>query len=345
MKLTVYLMLILMMSVGCKRDVQKIIDCQEISLHSQATFNVGVAVDADKLFKDQKYKKKLLTHFNSITPENSFKIQYLMPSHNFFNWKQADDLVAFAMENHLQFHGHTLVWGEHLPEWLVNYNGDWGSFYKRYIRAVVGRYKGKVKAWDVVNEAFEDDGTLKDNIWRQKIGDNYIELAFQYAREADPQALLFLNEVNCESKSRKLSAVTYMAMQINKERPYIDGIGLQMHITYNFPSDRQLENAMRFISGAGFKVHISEMDIKINDNEELTQPSYQTLREQKKRIEFIVKTYNELPSENQYAVSLWGLSDKDSWLQKQGNKYEWPLLFDDDLNIKPAFCGFINGLQ
>ncbi len=334
-----------MFSGGCKRDIEKLVDCNEVSLHSHATFKVGVAVDANKLLNDKAYKQKVLTHFNSITPENTFKIQHLMPSHNFFNWKEADDLIAFATENQLQFHGHTLIWGDHLPEWLLNYEGDWGNFFRRYIKAVVGRYKGKIKAWDVVNEAFEDDGTLKDNIWRQKIGDNYIALAFQYAREADPDALLFYNEVNCESKIKKLTAVVHMAMEMNKSGNYIDGIGLQMHVAYSFPADRQIENALKFVSGAGFKVHISEMDITVNSNEDLTQPTFYSMKEQKRRVETIVKVFNSLDSEKQYAISVWGLSDADSWLRKQGNKNEWPLLFDGQLNIKPAFCGFMDGLK
>jgi endo-1,4-beta-xylanase len=338
-------MFITMLIVGCERDIEKINDCNEVSLHSQAAFKVGVAVDAQKLFQDKKYQQKTIMHFNSITPENTFKIQYLMPSHNFFNWKEADELVEFALKNNLNFHGHTLIWGDNLPEWLWTFEGDWPGFYKKYIKAVVGRYKGKIKAWDVVNEAFEDDGSLKNNIWKQKIGDDYIRLAFQYAREADPDALLFINEVNCESKLKKLTAVVFYTMELNNTQNLVDGIGLQMHISHDFPSDRQIENAIKFISGTGLKVHVSELDIKINTSEELTNPTYHTLNEQKKRVALIVKTYKDIPPQTQYGISLWGLSDSDSWLRKQGSKNEWPLLFDDELKHKPAFCGFLNGLQ
>jgi endo-1,4-beta-xylanase len=334
-----------MVAGSCKRDVQDLIDCQEVSLHSIASYKVGVAVEPEKLFRGGSYQQKTLLHFNSITPESTFKMHLLRPSEMYYHWPEADALLAFAEKQKLHFHGHTLIWGEHLPPWLEAYTGDFTLLMKEYIETVVSRYKGRIPAWDVVNEAFDDDGNLKENIWKQKIGPNYVSLAFQYARAADPGALLFYNDYNMESRSKKLNAITSMLRDFKAANVPIDGIGLQMHVSHNYPTDRQIIGAINAAAQTGLLVHISEMDVTVNSNNNVSKPHFNLMKEQKKRVETIVKAFNGVAAGQRYGITVWAVSDADSWLRAQKNGLDWPVLLDDNYEIKPAFCGFINGIN
>jgi endo-1,4-beta-xylanase len=338
------LILSVMIFSGCERDVQKLIDCNETALKSKADFLIGAAIEADKLRDNSKYREKVLLHFNSISPESAFKMKFIIASQGNYSWHHSDRIVDFAKNNDLKIHGHTLIWGDFLPDWLYSYTGDYRALMRDYIQAVISRYKDDVHAWDVVNEPFEDDGSLKDNFWKQKIGDDYVAYAFLCAREADPNALLFLNEVNLESKSRKLQAVTNLVNDFKNAGIPIDGIGIQMHVSFSFPTDGQIENALKKLAQTGLKVHISELDVLINDQNRASA-SFRLLKEQKKRYHLIARTYSTLPESARYGITIWGVSDADSWVRTINNKTDWPLLFDEEYQIKPAFCGFLQGLE
>jgi endo-1,4-beta-xylanase len=164
-------------------------------------FPIGVAVSAESIKGEE--GKFILQHFNSLTAENAMKMAAIHPLQNRYNWKDADSIVAFAVKNKLKVRGHTLCWHEQNPQWLFKHQD--GSTVSRdtllarlkdHIFKVVNRYKGKIYAWDVVNEAIDDDGNkfLRNTEWLQLIGEDYIAKAFEYAHEADPKALLFYNE-------------------------------------------------------------------------------------------------------------------------------------------------------
>lgn len=336
---------IIIMFTSCRKDIRKLIDCNEKSLYQLSDFNVGVAVNHNKLLNDDKYIQVVKSQFNSITPENSMKPSFIHPAENVFYWEEADQLVDFCNSQKKSIHGHTLIWHKQLPAWMENYSGDWHTMFRDHITTLVSRYKGKIKAWDVVNEAFEDDGTLKNTIWKQHIGENYIALAFQYANQADPDALLFYNDFNLESKPNKMAAVLKMASDFKAMGVPIHGIGLQMHVSHNYPTDRLIQNSLECFCETGLKVHISELDVVINSDKNTESPTFHLMKEQKKRIKTIVEAYNKLPMENKYGISLWGVSDADTWVRKEFSRDDWPLLYDDEYNIKPAYCGFIEGLE
>ena len=330
---------------GCIKDVEKLIDCEESSLYEKAHFKVGVAVSYAKLIENKKYNQIVYSQFNNITPEFGMKPAYIHPEENFFNWDEGDRLVDFCIKNNKNLHGHTLIWHNQLPAWMENYQGDWQSMFRNHIISIVGRYKGKIHAWDVVNEAFEDDGTLRNSIWKQHIGDNYISLAFKYAREADPEALLFYNDHSLESKSRKKDAVLKMLQDFKAQGIPIDGIGIQMHVSHTYPTDRLIKNIFECFCETELKIHVSELDVVINPQGREEEPTFNLLKEQKKRIKTIVEAFNQLSPENKYGISLWGVSDADSWIRKEFDRSDWPLLYDDEYRIKPAYCGFIEGLE
>lgn len=337
--------LFLIMVSSCRKDTQKLIDCQENKLYQLAGFNVGVAVVPDLLFGNEKYNQVVKNQFNSITPEYVMKPSYIHPSENVFYWKDADQLVDYCQIQNKSLHGHTLIWHKQLPFWMENYTGDWHAMFKNHITTIVGRYKGRVKAWDVVNEAFEDDGSLRNTIWKQKIGENYIALAFQYAHQADPQALLFYNDYSLETKADKMKAVLKMASDFKATGVPIHGIGLQMHVSYDYPTNRLIESTLNCFCETGLKIHVSELDVVVNSNKNLESPTFHLMKEQKKRVKTIVEAYNKLPIENKYGISLWGVSDANTWVRKEYNRNDWPLLYDDDYQIKPCYCGFIEGLE
>jgi endo-1,4-beta-xylanase len=341
----VLIMVVMMTGAGCKRNPERLIDCKESSLFERADFYVGVAVSLSRLNNHQVYREKVLSQFNSVTAEYAFKPSFIQPSKNNFNWEEADRLTDLALKYNKNIHGHTLIWHEEIPDWMWAYQGDWRDLMKDHIYKVITRYRGRIKAWDVVNEAFDENGNLRDSPWREKIGDDYIGLAFRYAREADPDAMLFYNENYLETNPRKQQAVINMIRDFKSAGVPIDGVGLQFHISYNYPTDRQVKQALKMFSELGVKIHISELDVALNLNGNEKKPTYRLLKEQKKKIEVIVKEYKALPAEIKYAITLWGVSDEHSWIRDYFEWEDWPLLYDDDYKIKPCYCGFIDGLR
>jgi endo-1,4-beta-xylanase len=167
----------------------------------------------------------------------------MQPPQGQFEWQNADHLVDFCQTYNKQLHGHTLVWHIQQPVWLKEFEGDsaaWEGLMKTHIQTIVGRYKGKVKSWDVVNEAIDDKDAsqMRKTIWSEHLGDDYIARAFQYAYEADPDALLFYNDYGIEDNNPKLMAVLKMVDNLKARGIPIHGVGLQMHINHKTPAGR-----------------------------------------------------------------------------------------------------------
>ncbi|MDQ3278774.1 MAG: endo-1,4-beta-xylanase, partial [Bacteroidota bacterium] len=210
-------------------------------------FPIGVAVSPRALKTDE--AGLILQHFNSVTPENAMKMGPIHPREDAYNWADADSIVAFAQRNHLKVRGHTLVWHNQTPSWLfVDTNGNTVSKevllqrLKAHITAVVSRYKGKIYAWDVVNEAISDkrDEYLRPSKFLEIIGEEYIAKAFQWAHEADPAAQLFYNDYN-EISPVKREKIHRLVKSLKDAGVPIHGVGLQAHWAVNEPSREQLE--------------------------------------------------------------------------------------------------------
>lgn len=320
--------------------------CNKSSLFSKADFPVGVAVDVSKLSRDNDYRQLVNSEFNSITAEQCMKASVLHPNQDSYNFSETDFLIDFCRQNNKRLHGHTLVWYKGNPRWMEKFKGskhDWEQMLKSHIQTIVGHCRGNVKSWDVVNEAFNDDGTLSENIWLKNIGENYIEECFRYAAEADPGAALFYNDFDLESRPLKLSAVLKFFSALRSKGVRIDGIGMQMHININFPYITDINIAGMQIEEAGFAVHYSELDISLVKSGNLWMSKH-LLKSQENRIREIVAGYRKLKAAARFGITLWGLSDADSWLYDK-NDHDKPLLFDARYRVKPAYCGFLQGLQ
>ena len=337
-----YILIIIILIASCeKNDIEKCDDLQ--SLYSFSTFPIGVAIDINELNTDSQYYDIAVNQFNSITPENIFKPSYLHPNENYFDWLEADKLVDFCQTNNKRLHGHTLIWHNQLPEWMKNFQGnqaEWELMFKEHIQTICLHFKGKIKSWDVVNEAFNDNGTLRNTIWKQKIGSSYIEKAFIYAHEADPDVLLFYNDYDIALNETKRKAILSLLNNLRQRGVPIHGIGMQMHISILHPENKQIAAALKEISDNGFKIHLSEIDISVNPLSKEIEPSAELFERQANKLAAITLLYKEIPSKNQYGMTFWGISDKNTWIRNYFNRDDYPLLFDDNYDPKPAYCKF-----
>ena len=226
----------------------------------------------------------------------------------------------------------------------------------RFIRNSMTRYVGKVKAWDVVNEPMSDGtGAVRTNTgtttgdrfyWSQYLGRNYALKAFQYAKAADPSALLFINEYNLESDNRKLDSLIAYVNELKSKGAAIDGIGTQMHIGVN-ASTSAIENMFRKLAATGLKVRVSELDIRVNlTNAAGFTPSTAVLAQQAEMYRFVADAYiKNVPASQRHGITVWGVADPDSWYVTVMNRAEFALLFDANYQKKPAYTGFVKGLK
>jgi len=322
----------------------------DAGLKSLAPFPIGAAVSVSLLKNNPTYQQLVVREFNSITPENAMKFRVLHPAENTWDWSEADYLMQFAQQHGMRMHGHTLIWYKSLPQWVKDYQGsreDWENLFKTHIQTVVKHFKGKVVSWDVVNEDIADQGgiTRADNLWRQKLGDDYIARAFQYAHEADPDVLLFYNDYGNEWGPLKRTAILNIVKDLQKRKLPINGIGLQMHVKSS-ESESNVVEAITTAAATGLKVHIAELDVRMNPTKAATTTFTPELAEQQKqRYKLIAKTYSALPKAQRFGMTTWNVTDADSWIPGEFKCPDWPMPFDAQYQRKPAYDGFAEGLK
>jgi len=302
-----------------------------------APYPFGAAINVSTLRNNETYRQTVIDEMSSVTAENAMKMSYLSLGRRSYSWDNADYFVDFAVENGLRIHGHTLIWFKNMPSWITNFSGstdDWKLLMKEYIQDVVGRYKGKITSWDVVNEVITDDGNLRDCIWLQKIGEEYIELAFRYAHEVDPDAILFYNDYGHEYSQTKRTAINNLVADLLSKGTPIHGLGLQMH-TRAGRTQTEIANAINTAAQMGLMVHVSEIDVALNrysvSNFTVTD---ELLQQQADVYKAAAETMLMLPQHQQYGITMWGVSDANSWLYANP---DWPLLFDTEYQRKDVY--------
>ena len=348
----IYSSLLLILMAACAKSkeapLQAPAPAADTSLQSNMPFPFGAAVNVSLLKNRSAYLAVVAKEYNSLTPETAMKIATIHPSQNGYNWVDADWLVDFAARNNKRVHGHTLIWHQSLPAWVTGFQGDstaWENLVKTHIQTIVSHFKGKVTSWDVVNEAFEDDGTLRKSIWWQKLGPDYIARCFQYAHEADPGTLLFYNDYGHEYSVAKRTAIINMVNDLKNRGIPIHGIGLQMHTRYNM-TQANLAAAINSAAQTGLKVHIAELDIAVNPNNDPNLVFTPALSaQQAQQYTFIVHTYNAIPRAQQFGITTWNVSDADSWIPPTYKRPDWPLPFDSNYKRKPAYWGMLDGVK
>ncbi len=297
-------------------------------------------------FKEKAYWNTLGKEFNSITIENFIKMDYIQPQQGQFNFGDADAVVRFAERNGMKVRGHTLAWGNQIPPWVTQgkFTRDEAiQILQDHISTVVGHYRGQIYAWDVVNEPVDGDGNLVNNYWMQTIGPEYIEIAFRTANEADPDALLFLNEFGIEAANKKFDAILRLANDLNSKGLRIDGIGSQTHlkITNGIPIQLnydELAMNMQRVTDMGFQYHITEMDIALQDT-----PTQAMLVQQADVYGRVMDICLKHPNCNSF--TMWGFTDKISWIPYAMPGWGSALIFDRQYAKKPAYFSLLNSLK
>lgn len=303
---------------------------------------IGVAL-AERYMGDAEYVENA-HQFNYVTPEDEMKWDATEPTRGTFTFDQADEIVDFALANGMQVKGHTLLWHNQLPSWLTSINNptDLRAAMVDHIEGLMTYYQGKVIAWDVVNEAWDDNGELRDSVWSRVLGQSFIEEAFRAARAADPTVKLYYNDYDIESDYPKADAVYAMAQDFVARGVPIDGIGMQMHTRTadeDPPIPEFVANIDRFIA-LGLEVVLSEMDVRLCADG--------TFEKQAERYHDIIAVCVARPKCT--AITFWGISDKYSFLNSrtdlacQGSEPPRPLLWTDDYVKKPAFQAVIDAL-
>lgn len=316
-------------------------------------FPIGVAVSPRALKSDE--SNLILREFNSITPENAMKMGPIHPEENRYFWDDADAIVKYAQEHKLRVRGHNLCWHEQFPKWIfTDAKGDTVSKdvllnrLKDHITEVVTRYKGKIYAWDVVNEAVDDDSTrlLRNSPWYRICGDDFIVKAFEYAHAADPKALLFYNDYNTE-RPEKTERVYQLLKKLKDAKVPVHGVGLQAHWSIYEPTEKQLRSAIEKFASLGVQIHFTEVDMSIypwekfprtrreGEADAYTPELEQKQTEQYKMVFRVLREYKKSVT----SVTFWNISDKYTWLDfypVRGRK-NYPLLFDTSLKPKKAY--------
>jgi endo-1,4-beta-xylanase len=317
-------------------------------LKNSIHFQLGVSVNPKLLQENSAYKEIVRSEFNSITAENHMKMVHLHPEANRFDFQKADELIEFAQKNQMRVHGHTLVWHNQVPKWMNEFSGDqtaWENLLKNHIQTIVSHFKGKVEGWDVVNEAFLDNGELRPTIWSNHIPD-YLAKCFEWAHEADPASILFYNDYGQDGHPKKLEAILMLVERLKKRQIPIHGLGLQMHISTQSSPDK-LSQLIKKSVDTGLKIHFSELDIAVNPkNDSLFVYDEAQKSKQLASFEFIFKAYQAIPKTQQYGLTFWNVSDKDSWLRSFFKRpKEYPLLFDELYQVKSIYPQLVNQLN
>ncbi|MFI6487676.1 endo-1,4-beta-xylanase [Streptomyces sp. NPDC050564] len=314
------------------------------ALADRADVRIGTAVDMTALAEDTTYRRTTAREFSSVTAENVMKWESVEPTRGTYDWSKADALVSFARDHGQAVRGHTLLWHNQLPGWLTTGVAD-GSMDAAELRGIlhdhitteVKHFKGRIYQWDVVNEVFNDDGTLRDSIWLQQLGPSYIADAFRWAHAADPKAKLFLNDYNVEGINAKSTAYYDLARRLRAEGVPVQGFGIQGHlgIQYGFPGDVS-DNVKRF-ADLGMQTAFTEVDVRmilpVDAEKQATQATY-----------FRGLLDACLGSRSCTSFTVWGYTDKYSWVPGVFSGQGAATLMDENFVTKPAYAAVREGL-
>ncbi|MER5599504.1 endo-1,4-beta-xylanase [Streptomyces sp. NPDC002265] len=298
---------------------------------------VGTAVTGSKLTGS--YGDIAGAQFGSLTPGNAMKWGSVEPTQGTFNWAEADQIVAFAQAHNQQVRGHTLVWHSQNPSWLTN--GSWtaaqlSSLLQNHIGTEVGRYKGRITAWDVVNEPFNEDGTYRSTLWYNGLGADYIASALTWARAADPAARLYINDYNVEGVNAKSTALYNLVKSLKERGVPIDGVGLQAHLILGQVPSTLQQNIQRF-ADLGVDVAITELDIRMALPADSTKLAQQA-------ADYKAVTAACVAVTRCVNLTVWGFTDSDSWVDSTFPGYGAATLYDANYAPKPAYYGVAEAL-
>lgn len=307
-------------------------------------------------------------HFNTISPENVLKWEEVHPTVGTYNFGPSDSYVDFGTKNGMFVVGHTLVWHSQVPRWVfqdaagkpVSRDTLLGRM-REHIHTVVGRYKGRIKGWDVVNEALNEDGTMRKSQWYTIIGEDFVAKAFQFAREADPAAELYYNDYSLENPQKRDGAIR-LVKSLQAQGIKVNGIGSQAHLKMDWPTVALEDSMITMFAATGVKVHITELDVDVLPANSANRTADVGLRLEGNSTlnpwpdslpaavqTSLAKRYADLfevfkkHSAHIDRITFWGVSDGDSWLNGWPirGRTSYPLVFDRKHLPKPAFDAIV----
>ena len=365
------LTIISILSCANTLHTQNTVEGYPLSDRFNGLFHLGAAINEDIILgKDLQSKNIVTSEFNSITPENSLKWMFIQPTPNSFDFDAADKYVELGLKNKMHIVGHALVWHSQLADFMNTSSSslEFSKHVENHINTLVSRYKGKIDAWDVVNEAFNEDGSFRESVFYNHMGENYIEEVFQLAQKADPEADLIYNDYNLY-KPAKLAGVLKMVKRLQANGTKVNAIGAQAHWGLQSPSLNEIEQIILDISNLGVEVMFTELDITVLpnpwelDGAEVSQnfskfegdpkmnPYPKGLpksveKQLAKRYEDIFKLFIK-HQDKISRVTFWGVMDKHSWLNDWPIKgrTNYPLLFDRNYQPKKAYKRVFNLIE
>jgi len=353
----------LLLAGCCNCNCNKASDEKGLKEYTKPYFVLGAAINTDHIIgADIEGVQTLETNFSSISPENCLKPEEVHPAPGVYEWTIPDAYVELGLRNNMYIHGHTLVWHSQCPDWFFyDENGEFVSYdvlkerLEEHIATIVGRYKGKINSWDVINESVLDDGTMRPSKWYQILGDDLFEISFAAAAKADPSAQLYLNDYGMNNPGRRAKYVEIIK-RLQSKGIKIDGMGLQGHWGLTYPSREEIQTTIDMFKELGVKVSISELDMSILPRRafntaavELNFAYEQSLDPYKGNFpqeplhdwNYRMQEFFEIFKANADVierVTVWGVCDQDSWLNNwpiQG-RYDYATLFTRNHRIKPV---------
>lgn len=319
----------------------------------EGRLKIGAAVEPSQLASAE--APLLAAHFNSIVAENVMKPADIQPKEGAYNFAPADKLVAYAHGQGMAMRGHTLLWHLRTPEWMwTDSDGKPATRalvlarLKSHIETVVGRYKGAVYAWDVVNEVIDDKqpNCLRKDKWFAAVGDDYIEQAFRYAHAADPKARLYINDYSTEEPAKRQCLERVVKGLLARGVP-VHGVGHQMHVSVFGPSVEAIDESLSTFARLGLENQVTELDVSLyrHQAKSLSDSEQKLQQLQGERYAALMKVFLAHPELR--AVTLWGISDSHTWLNhgEYEGRHDAPLPFDRQQRPKPAYTGMLNAAK
>lgn len=300
----------------------------------------GSATDNPEL-TDGAYTRVLGGEFDMITPGNGMKWYATEPQQGVFDWTAGDQIVDLARGNRQRVRAHTLVWHSQLPDWLTSRQwtaSELRAVLKKHITTEVRHYRGKVYSWDVVNEAFNEDGSYRDTLWYRTLGPGYIADALRWAHQADPHARLYLNDYNIEATGPKSDAYYRLAKDLKAAGVPLDGIGFQAHLALQYGYPTTLEDNLRRFSRLGLDTALTEVDVRMQ-----LPATAEKLAEQATWYRDVTAAC--LAVRRCVGVTIWDYTDKYSWIPAVFPGEGAALPWDEELRPKPAYQALREALR
>jgi endo-1,4-beta-xylanase len=347
-------------AIAASLSMQVAVTAQDASLKKvfAKDFGIGTAMSAGQIEeKDPKAHALIQKHFNMATPENIMKAEIIHPQWDVYNFDLADKMVEYGKKNKIKINGHTLIWHSQLPAFARNIKSvdSFRTFFTNHINTVASRYDGKIFSWDVVNEALNEDGTMRKSIFLSKLGDDFVTEAFRLAAKASPKAELYYNDYNNEQPAKRAGCIT-LIKKIQDAGVRIDGVGIQGHWHVGKVPFKEIEESILQYGAMGLKVMFTELDIEVlprsfqgaDVNQRVA--SNPALNPYKDGLPDSVQQQLASDYENLFKlflkykdkvtrITFWGVNDGQSWLNDWPvrGRTNYPLLFDREFNPKPAF--------